>query len=100
MDVSCVPVVRGFVVGNRPAGFAEAPVHDRVVGQDHISVGPRRPREYIPRNLFIAVCIVAGTDIPFAADGKSDCIQLFLFPPKSAFCVQALVAGSYSQKSL
>src|SRR5207247_5336756 len=75
MDVRCVPVVHGFVVGNRPAGFAEPPVHDRVIAQDHIWVGGRVSRGSIFPEIFNAgsIYIIAGTDIPFATDGKSGC---------------------------
>src|SRR5262249_47362805 len=35
---------------------------------------------------------VTGTDISFAADGKAD-RKVLVVPPKSAFCIQVLVAG-------
>src|SRR5207249_4892649 len=79
-DVRCVPVVRGFVVGNRPAGFAETPVHDRVVGENHISVSRSALRGIFPEILWEWGKCASGTDISFTADRKSDCLVSFCSP--------------------
>jgi hypothetical protein len=40
-SVGCIPPVYRLVVGERSGGFAEAPVHNRMVGQDHLPVVER-----------------------------------------------------------
>src|SRR5438477_5657663 len=71
VEVPCVPVVRGFVVGNRPAGFPEAPVHDRVVGEDHISVGRGARGSIFPEIVITFTPDTARSDISLAPNAEA-----------------------------
>src|SRR5207302_4594623 len=86
VEVPCVPVVRGFVVGNRPAGFPEAPVHDRVVGEDYIPVSCGARGSIFPEILIKGTGISTRSYIPFAADSETLCKASSITPEVSLLC--------------
>src|SRR3989442_431906 len=72
MNVSCVAVIGGFVVGNRLARFAEAPVHDRDVGEDRTPVGRVFFGSIFPEIFQTTGAIPACTNVSLTPDRPSN----------------------------